>query len=47
VTVTLPAGFVAAGGACGIKPDDVLDMAVVATADGASVPGAAVFTSNR
>ena len=47
MTVTLPAGFVAAGGGCGIKPGGALDLAVIATADGAPVPGAAVFTSNR
>jgi glutamate N-acetyltransferase/amino-acid N-acetyltransferase len=47
VTVTRPAGFVAAGGGCGIKPGGAPDLAVVATADGAPVPGAAVFTSNR
>ncbi|HEX5267691.1 MAG TPA: bifunctional glutamate N-acetyltransferase/amino-acid acetyltransferase ArgJ [Acidimicrobiales bacterium] len=47
MTVTLPGGFVAAGGGCGIKPGGALDLAVVATTDGAPVPGAAVFTSNR
>ena len=47
MTVTLPGGFVAAGGACGIKPGGVPDLAVVATEDGAPVPAAAVFTSNR
>ncbi|HET6809619.1 MAG TPA: bifunctional glutamate N-acetyltransferase/amino-acid acetyltransferase ArgJ [Acidimicrobiales bacterium] len=47
MTVTRPAGFVAAGGGCGIKPGGAFDLAVVATADGAPVPGAAVFTSNR
>ena len=47
MTVTLPGGFVAAGGGCGIKPGGVPDLAVVATADGAPVAGAAVFTSNR
>ena len=47
MSVTAPRGFVAAGGATGIKPGGVPDMAVLATEDGAAVPAAAVFTSNR
>jgi len=46
VSVTAPGGFVAAGGPGGIKSADALDVAVVATADGAAVPAAGVFTSN-
>jgi glutamate N-acetyltransferase/amino-acid N-acetyltransferase len=46
VSVTAPGGFVAAGGAGGIKAADALDVAVVATADGRAVPAAGVFTSN-
>ena len=46
MSVTGPAGFVAAGVACGIKPAGALDMALVAAADGA-VPAAATFTRNR
>jgi glutamate N-acetyltransferase/amino-acid N-acetyltransferase len=37
---------VAAGGSAGIKPAGIHDLAVVATADGAPVPAAAVFTTN-
>jgi glutamate N-acetyltransferase/amino-acid N-acetyltransferase len=47
VTVTSARGFVANGVACGIKPDDQLDLAVVATEDGRPVTAAAVFTSNK
>ncbi|MDQ3980267.1 MAG: bifunctional glutamate N-acetyltransferase/amino-acid acetyltransferase ArgJ [Actinomycetota bacterium] len=47
MSVTRPKGFVAAGVHCGIKADDLLDLALVATADGVPVPAAAVFTSNR
>jgi glutamate N-acetyltransferase / amino-acid N-acetyltransferase len=46
VSVTAPKGFVAAGGAIGVKPLGVPDMAVVATADGRPVPAAGVFTTN-
>jgi glutamate N-acetyltransferase/amino-acid N-acetyltransferase len=47
VSVTGPHGFVANGVACGIKDDDQLDLAVVATADRKAVTAAAVFTSNK
>jgi glutamate N-acetyltransferase/amino-acid N-acetyltransferase len=47
VTVTSPAGFVAAGVAAGIKPSGDPDLALVATADGAPVAAAATFTQNR
>lgn len=47
MSVTAPAGFVAAGMACGIKPGGVPDLALVATDDGRPVPAAAVFTANR
>src|SRR5215216_7568763 len=47
MSVTAPHGFVAAGGAVGIKPSGGPDLAVVATADGSAVPAAAVFTQNR
>jgi glutamate N-acetyltransferase / amino-acid N-acetyltransferase len=46
VSVTAPAGFVAASGAAGIKASGAADMALVATADGRPVPAAGVFTSN-
>jgi glutamate N-acetyltransferase/amino-acid N-acetyltransferase len=46
MSVTAPAGFVAAGSHCGIKGDGALDLALVATADGRPVTTAAVFTSN-
>jgi glutamate N-acetyltransferase/amino-acid N-acetyltransferase len=46
VSVTGPAGFVAASGAAGIKASGAPDVAVVATADGRPVPAAGVFTSN-
>lgn len=47
MSVTAAQGFVANGVACGIKPTDELDLALVATDDGAPVAAAAVFTSNR
>lgn len=47
MSVTSPAGFVAAGIACGIKADGVADLALVATVDHRPVPAAATFTSNR
>jgi glutamate N-acetyltransferase/amino-acid N-acetyltransferase len=46
MSVTAPKGFVATGGSGGIKANGVLDVAVVATADGRPVPAAGVFTSN-
>ncbi|HEX4162035.1 MAG TPA: bifunctional ornithine acetyltransferase/N-acetylglutamate synthase, partial [Acidimicrobiales bacterium] len=46
MSVTTPKGFVATGGSAGIKANDALDVAVVATADGQAVPCAGVFTSN-
>ncbi len=45
--VTAPRGFVAAGGAVGIKAGGVPDLAVVATEDAAAVPAAGVFTANQ
>lgn len=47
MSVTAVDGFVAAGIHCGVKPALVLDLALVATADGRPVPAAAVFTSNK
>jgi glutamate N-acetyltransferase/amino-acid N-acetyltransferase len=47
VSATAPAGFVAAGVACGIKAAGVADLALVATADHRPVPVAATFTTNR
>ena len=47
MSVTAAKGFVAAGGHGGVKPDGVPDMAIVATADGRSVPAAGVFTANK
>ena len=46
MSVTAAGGFVAAGGSAGIKANDALDVAVVATTDGRAVPAAGVFTSN-
>jgi glutamate N-acetyltransferase/amino-acid N-acetyltransferase len=46
MSVTAAAGFVAAGGACGIKESGAADLALVATVDGQPVPAAAVFTNN-
>jgi glutamate N-acetyltransferase/amino-acid N-acetyltransferase len=46
VSVTAAAGFVAGGGAVGIKDGGVPDLAIVATADHAAVPAAGVFTTN-
>ena len=46
MSVTAPPGFVASGVHCGIKAGDALDLALVATDDGAPVSAAAVFTSN-
>lgn len=47
MSVTAAVGFVAAGGACGIKPAGAPDLAIVATADAVPVAAAGVFTSNR
>ncbi len=47
MTVTAPAGFVAAGLHCGIKASGAPDLSLVATADGAPVAAAGVFTSNK
>jgi glutamate N-acetyltransferase/amino-acid N-acetyltransferase len=46
MSVTDPAGFVAAGGHVGIKASGAADLALVATADGQPVPAAATFTRN-
>ena len=46
MSVTAPKGFVAVGGAAGIKAAYAHDVAVVATSDGLAVPAAGVFTSN-
>jgi glutamate N-acetyltransferase/amino-acid N-acetyltransferase len=47
MSVTAAPGFVANGIACGIDAAGGLDLALVATADGISVPTAAVFTQNE
>ena len=47
MSVTAATGFVANGVACGIKPDDQPDLAVVATEGRRAVTAAAVFTSNK
>ena len=47
MSITAAAGFTASGVACGIKPSGDPDLSLVATADGAPVPAAAVFTQNR
>ena len=47
MSVTEVPGFTAAGVTCGIKPNGKPDLAIVATADGASVSAAGVFTSNK
>ncbi len=46
MSTTAAPGFVAGGTACGIKPSGAADLAIVATADGAAVSAAGVFTSN-
>ncbi|MGH9178492.1 MAG: bifunctional glutamate N-acetyltransferase/amino-acid acetyltransferase ArgJ [Acidimicrobiales bacterium] len=46
MSVTTPAGFVANGVACGIKPAGRPDLALVATDGGGAVPTAGVFTTN-
>ncbi|MDE0615877.1 MAG: bifunctional glutamate N-acetyltransferase/amino-acid acetyltransferase ArgJ [bacterium] len=47
MSVTDVPGFTAAGVTCGIKPSGMPDLAIVATADGAAVSAAGVFTSNK
>ena len=47
MSITAAKGFVAAGIHGGVKEDGGLDLALVATDDGAPVPGAAVFTQNH
>ena len=47
MTVTAPAGFTAAGIACGIKASGDPDLSLVATADGTPGAAAAVFTQNK
>ncbi|MCQ3812147.1 MAG: bifunctional glutamate N-acetyltransferase/amino-acid acetyltransferase ArgJ [Acidimicrobiia bacterium] len=47
MSVTEIPGFIAAGVTCGIKPSGNPDLALVATADGAPVSAAGVFTSNK
>jgi glutamate N-acetyltransferase / amino-acid N-acetyltransferase len=46
VSITAAQGFVAGGGAIGIKESGAPDLAIVATADRAPVSAAAVFTTN-
>jgi glutamate N-acetyltransferase/amino-acid N-acetyltransferase len=46
MSITSAEGFVAGGAAAGIKPDDQLDLSLVATDDGRPVAAAGVFTSN-
>ena len=46
MSVTAPAGFEAAGIACGVKEGGVPDLALVATADRRPVTAAGVFTTN-
>ena len=46
MSVTAAGGFVAGGGAIGIKDGNRPDLAIVATADRVAVPAAAVFTTN-
>jgi glutamate N-acetyltransferase/amino-acid N-acetyltransferase len=46
VSITTPEGFVASGLAAGIKASGALDLALLATEDGAPVPTAATFTTN-
>lgn len=46
MSVLAARGFVAAGGACGIKASGAPDLALVATADHRPVPAAGVFTTN-
>jgi glutamate N-acetyltransferase/amino-acid N-acetyltransferase len=46
MSITAPAGFVAAGTSCGTKRSGELDLALVATDDARAVPAAGVFTTN-
>jgi glutamate N-acetyltransferase/amino-acid N-acetyltransferase len=46
MSVTAPAGFVAAGLHCGIKDSGDPDLSLVATSDGQPVPASGVFTQN-
>jgi glutamate N-acetyltransferase/amino-acid N-acetyltransferase len=46
MSITTPKGFVASGLASGIKASGALDLALLATDDGAAVPTAATFTTN-
>ncbi len=46
MSITTPRGFVASGLAAGIKASGALDLALLATDDGAPVPTAATFTTN-
>lgn len=45
--ITAPKGFVASGVHAGLKKAGKLDLSLVATADGAPVSAAAVFTANK
>jgi glutamate N-acetyltransferase/amino-acid N-acetyltransferase len=47
VTVTSAQGWTGNGVACGIKPSGDPDLSLVATADGAAVAAAGVFTQNK
>ncbi len=47
MSVTAPAGFLAAGTACGIKPEGESDLALVATSGHRPVAAAGVFTTNK
>ncbi|HUY65847.1 MAG TPA: bifunctional glutamate N-acetyltransferase/amino-acid acetyltransferase ArgJ [Acidimicrobiales bacterium] len=47
MSITTPQGFVASGLASGIKASGALDLSLLATDDGAAVPTAAAFTTNR
>lgn len=47
MSVTAPAGFLASGVSCGIKPRGELDLALVSAADARPLAAAAVFTCNR
>jgi glutamate N-acetyltransferase/amino-acid N-acetyltransferase len=46
MSVTAATGFVGNGVAAGVKASGALDLSLVATADGAPVPAAGVFTQN-
>jgi glutamate N-acetyltransferase / amino-acid N-acetyltransferase len=47
MSVTRPAGFVAGGIACGIKPSGNPDLAIICTEDHRPSAAAAVFTTNK